>query len=310
MTRGRQGAEMMVRHLMGLVAVVAALAGNTVQAQNADLRWKLQPGDTLHYVVDQNMTTILDVKGNVNTIRSANRLFMTWEVTGRSSSGDDYIVGQSIDRVIMKMEGGPAGLIEFDTASADAPKSPAAQLMSSVFRRIVGQSFVVTMAPSGAIRDVKIPAGLMDAIIETQGGASNQAPLISEDMMKQMMEQAAVTLPGKDTAPGTSWRTSQVVDMPLGRMTVSSLLKLQAVNAQTGSAMIHVTPSVSIVPRDDAPQTLELKDSKGQGTLVFNTTTGRITESTLNLTINMDVTQFGELVKQTTQQVVTMKLQP
>ncbi|MCA9057474.1 MAG: hypothetical protein KDA85_03210 [Planctomycetaceae bacterium] len=300
---------MLVRMLTVMVAL-GCLGGSAANGQNADLRWKLENGEKLNYDVHQDMTTILDIKGEKKESASKNKLSMTWQVAGLSSAGDAYIVQQSIDRVSMEMEGGPAGKVSFDTAGADAPKSPAARLMLSVFRRIVGQKFVVTMAPSGAIRDVQVPKGLMDAIVESQGSAAGQAPVITEEMLKQMMEQAAVTLPGRDTEPGTSWRTSQVVDMPLGRMTVSSVLKLQKVDTATGNATISVNPTISISPREGAPLTLELIGSRGEGLLIFNTNNGRITKSQLNLTIDMDVKQFGEVVRQTTHQTTVMTLQP
>ncbi len=274
----------------------------SVQAQE-ELRWKFQSGETLKYLVQQKMQTEMSVAGQKVNSTMQQSMDMSWKV-GTVSPIGNATVSQTVERVKMKMEGGPFGAIEFDTSSTEVPANQIVKAMADVFRKIVGQEFQVTMLPSGKVQDVQVPKELLSSITSGIGGAS---PL-NEDTLKQMMEQSSVMLPGGVVKVGETWNSSQQVELPFGQMTVSSQMTYEGKDASTGMAKIAMKPTISVTPKEGAPIQVSLTKSEGVGRVLFDAARGRIVRSDLNLTLQMQVSQQGQVIDQSIKQDTTMQL--
>lgn len=287
-----------------LFLTVLAPAGRTCAQE--DLRWKFQSGETLKYIVQQKMQTEMKIKGQTINQTMQQSMEMSWKVAAVTPSGD-AAVSQTVNRVQMKLEGGPIGNIQFDTNSTEAPTNPAIRMMADVFRKIIGQEFRVTMKSTGKVENVEVPASLLQAVKESAAGASNA---LNEDTLKQMMEQSSVILPSGPISQGQTWESSQEVKLPFGRMKVDSRMTYEGRDSATGLAKIAMKPTITVTPDENAPLQMTLQKSEGLGLVYFDAVKGRISRSELDLTLQMQVTQQGQVIDQTVQQKTTMTLAP
>lgn len=286
------------------IVSLLALAAPFTAAQES-LAWKFQAGETLKYVVTQNTDMQMDLAGQKQTMTMSQKMDMVWKVGVVASNGNAEMA-QVVERVQMKSEGGPFGTVQFDSSDGKVPESPLVKSMAEVFKKIIGQEFGVTMRPTGKIEDVVVPQSLLDEL--AKAGAAGNA--INENVLKQMMTQSAVTLPEKAIQPGDSWESSQKIEMPFGTMSVNSTLTYKGNDSTSGMAVIEMKPSISVQPKDGAPIALTINKSDGQGIVQFDIVRGRIAKSDLDLTLDMEVKQFGQLIKQTLRQKTAMELTP
>ncbi len=284
--------------MVGLLAI-----GSPFAPAQESLAWKFQTGESLKYVVTQNTDMQMELSGQKQTMTTSQKMDMVWKIGTVESDGSAQMA-QVVERVQMKSEGGPFGTVQFDSNDGQIPESPLVKSMVEVFKKIVGQEFGVTMRPTGKIDNVSVPQSLLDELSKSGsvGGA------INEDVLKQMMTQSAVTLPDKQIKAGDSWEISQKIEMPFGTMSIDSTLTFKAYDAATGIAMIGMKPAVSVQPKEGAPITLNVTRSEGQGTVQFDKGKGRIVQSDLDLTLDMEIKRFGALIKQTLHQKTAMVL--
>ncbi len=293
---------MLLRSILpGLSLVIASLLPLTAHSQD-DLRWKFQSGETLKYQVMQNMQTEMMVGGQKINTNMQQSMDMAWKVSGVTEQGDAEIA-QTVDRVQMKMEGGPFGSLQFDTTSTEVPSNAIVKAMADVFRKIIGQEFKVTMKSTGKVQNVKVPEQLLTALSTTGAGSA-----LNEDTLKQMMEQSSVLLPAEPVTTGQMWESSQQIQLPFGEMKVSSKMTYEGRDPATGMARIAMKPSISVTPKEGSPLQMTMKKSDGMGRVLFDPQRGRIVRSDLELTLEMQVTQQGQVIDQVVKQKTTMQL--
>ncbi len=292
----------MVSRFFSVFSILATMFAVTSTALAQDsLAWKFASGESLKYVVQQNTQMEMDLSGQQTTMIMNQTMDMVWKIASVAASGDAKMA-QIVDRVQFKSEGGPLGAVQFDSSSTETVDSPIVKSMAEVFKKIVGQEFGVTMQATGKVQEVTVPKELLKALTETgpAGGAMN------EDTLKQMMTQSAVTLPAQAIKPGDSWESNQKVELPFGTMTVNSVLTYEG--TENGMARISMLPKIDVKPKDGAPITLTMKKSEGKGVVLFDVARGRITKSDLDLTMELQVKQFGTQIQQTLRQKTTMSL--
>ncbi|MFM7833775.1 MAG: DUF6263 family protein, partial [Planctomycetaceae bacterium] len=209
---------------------------------------------------------------------------------------------QTIGRVQVESDGGLVGGFKYDSSDSAAPTSPVAKSMADVFSRIINKPFAVTMQPTGKIGAVEVPEELLTALAGS-GGA------MSEDTLKQLMTQSAVTLPTEGIKKGDSWENVQNVDMPVGVMTINSKLTFKGIDAATGFAEIEMKPTISIKGKEGSPQQITLTSAKGGGKVLFDQKKGRVAQSDVDLTMELSIKQLGQQIDQVVEQKTVMKLQ-
>lgn len=275
-------------------------AGAPCLAQES-LAWKFASGESLKYVVKQKTDMEMNLDGQKQAMSQSQTMDMVWNVASVESNGTAKM-GQIVQRVQMTSDGGPFGKVAFDSNSNEPVDSPLVKSMAEVFRKIVGQEFGVTMQPTGRVDDVVVPAALLKVL--TESGASGNA--MDEQTLKQMMSQSAVTLPANPVTAGDTWESRQKVELPFGTMTVASQLTYKG--TQSGIASIMMKPKIEITAKEGAPITVTMTKSDGEGTVYFDVAKGHISKSDLDLTMEMQVKQFGKTIQQSLRQVTTMSL--
>ena len=295
---------MFVRCLAAFSSIMVLISSVSIVSAQQQLAWKFNQGESLKYVVKQNMNMTMDVAGKTKSIAMNQTMDMRWKISEVDSGNGDADMSQTIDRVQMSSQGGPIGVLEYDSASEKIPDSPLGKSMAEVFRRIIGEEFGVHMKTTGKIDQVTIPQSLIDSL--KKAGSTGNA--LDEATLKQMMTQTAITLPETPLKPNDSWDSMQQVELPFGTMTVKSQLTYQGIDSSTGYARIAMIPVISVAPKPGAPVSLTLTKSEGTGLVLFDAAKGRIAKSDLDLTMQMQVKSFGQVIDQTIKQTTSMTL--
>ncbi len=292
----------MVSRFFTAVSLMSLLfLGTSASTAQESLAWKFQSGESLKYTVQQNTQMEMDLNGQQQTMTMNQTMDMVWKIASVESNGDARMA-QIVDRVQFKSEGGPFGAVQFDSSSNEVVDSPLVKSMAEVFKKIVGQEFGVTMQSTGKVQEVTVPPALLKALTDA-GPAANA---MNEDTLKQMMTQSAVTLPSQGIKTGDSWESNQKVELPFGTMTIVSMLTYEG--TEGGLAKISMQPKIDVKPKEGAPITLTMKKSDGKGTVLFDVARGRIAKSDLDLTMEIQVKQFGTQIQQTLRQKTSMVL--
>ncbi|MCP4786199.1 MAG: hypothetical protein GY903_13425 [Fuerstiella sp.] len=295
---------MFIRVTAVLTFLALSTQSHSASAQQ-DLRWKFRAQETIKYNVQQKMQTKMKI-GDTDVNQSMDQIMdMSWHVQSSSANGDT-VMNQVVDRIFMKMEGGPAGVVEFDTSDNVKSENPIVNSMGEMFRQIVNQNFQVTMKPTGAITDVQVPDQLLNAL---RRSAAGNAGALDEKTLQQMMKQSAVMLPPQPVSARMTWSSQQSVQLGFGTMTIKSEMTFMEVDAE-GNAIIKVVPEISVVPRPEHPIRMTLTSSSGQGEVAFNIAQGRVAKSELDLDMAMTIESNGQTFNQTIKQVTTMTLVP
>ena len=293
----------MLARPFALLSVFALTLSAQVHAQQQQLRWKLRANDSLKYSVVQQMDSQTQFGDESVSSKFSQTIDMSWHILSSDANGGT-VLNQVFDRVRLKMEGGPAGTIEFDTADRTPADNPVLKALSDVFSNIVGQEFQVRMTGIGKIQDVTVPPKLLAAV---QKSAAGQQGALNEKMLKDMMKQSAVMLPETAGGPGSRWTTKQDVQMPFGTMTITSAMSYVG-NDDNGNAVIDFKPSVVMTPREGAQAKMSLDESEGRGRIVFDIRNGRVSSSQLDLTMKMTMDVNGQKLPQTIRNRTAMTL--
>ena len=295
---------MFVRCLTVFSSIMVLMSSASIVSAQEQLAWKFAPGESLKYVVKQNMNMTMVAANKTQTIAMNQTLDMRWKIADVDASTGDATMSQTIDRVQMNSQGGPFGVFEYDSAGDKVPESPLGKSMAEVFRRMIGEEFGVHMKTTGKIDQVTIPQSLIDGL-KKAGSAGNA---LDETTLKQIMTQSAITLPEKAINSGHKWDSVQQVELGFGTMTVKSELTYQGIDPSTGHARIAMIPVISVEPKPGAEVTLTLTKSAGTGIVLFDVAKGRIAKSDLDLTMQMQVKSFGQIIDQTIKQTTSMTL--
>jgi hypothetical protein len=292
-------------YLLSTVTIVwwAAAAG----AQE-ELRWKMQSGETLKYVVQQKTDTEMEISKRKLKTTMQQTMDMSWNVGDVSGSGDAE-VAQSIDRIQLKLQGGPfeeAGPVQYDSNDGREPTNPMIRSVAQAYSQVLGQKFNLTMKPNGKVLNVKVPEALLQST--KQAGGS----VLTEDTLKQMMEQTSILLPEAPVSRGDSWDNNKQIDFGFGRMNIDSRMVYEGKDASTGLAVIRMQSTISVTPKEgaDTKTKMKLSSSEGVGQTLFDPAKGRIIKSELDLTMKMQVTTSGQTLDQVVHQRTLMQLAP
>jgi hypothetical protein len=289
------------------IAATLAFLALSLQPDHAsaqeNLRWKFRAQEVVRYKVQQKMQTKMKIGDNDVNQSMDQTMDMSWHVQSTSAAGET-VMNQVVDRISMKMEGGPAGPVEFDTSVNVKSENPIINSMGEMFRQIVNQKFQVTMNPTGKITDVQVPSQLLDAL---RTSAAGNPGALDEKSLEQMMKQSAVMLPGQPVALQNTWTSQQSVQLGFGTMNIRSEMTFMEVDG-AGNAIIKVIPKIEVVPRADAPIQMTLTSSSGQGEVAFNIDMGRVAKSQLDLEMAMTIESNGQTFQQSIKQVTMMTL--
>ncbi len=267
------------------------------------LRWKFTRGEKLMYRMVQKTESRPEPAGAIPATTMTQTIDMTWEVKDVSPAGD-AAMDQTIDRIVFEMKGGPAGEMRFDTNQAEKAEGTAA-VLEPLFRGMVGSPIGLTMTARGEVKDVKVPAKIVDALKSVPNAAA-AGGMLSEEGFKSTTTQASLNLPAQPVAKGFKWDDAKHVDLPFGRMNMKVTYTYEG---PTGpDDRIASSVMVDLEPKADQPFTIRIADQDGKGSFRFDSKSGLLKGSDMNQTLKMEIKAGDQQIVQTVATTVTLDL--
>jgi hypothetical protein len=275
---------------VGMVAAVLAVVGPAARGET--LRWKFQPGETLHYSMDQKtVTTARFPGGQENKTTLAQTIEMTWAVKGVDANGYAELT-QTIGRIRDQVEG-QVGSYVYDSKDGKEPDSLIAASRLPLFKAMLGAPISFKMSPEGEPGDIRLPETLTKALTALGPAAAGAEALFSEEGLKEMISQAGLIFPKDDLAAGKSWtRQTKNVVPPLGTLVREATYRYDGPAADAGpeAVKIGLATRIEIVPEENAAPIalanpnangIKIKSQKSQGSYTFDRGAGHLLDSTL-----------------------------
>jgi hypothetical protein len=284
---------------------VALLALQTMSVQAQELRYKFTAGNKNSYVMDQNQTMKMSAMGQEFEIKINMSMEMSQTTDKVDTATGSATIKQRIERVKMKMEGGPIGMMEYDSKSDKEPEGVMAP-MASIMKAMTEGDITMTMSTTGDVTNVKMPEKLMEEMKNMAGGAGNiGGNLFSEDQFKQMINQSAMVLPKEAPVPGsTKWERGFDMKMgPIGSMKTTT--KYTYVGKSNNFDKIDMNIDIKLESDPNAPIQMKMTTKEATGSTLFDNTKGRIQEVTTKTVSEMEMGAIGSM---TMTQVMTLKL--
>lgn len=275
---------------LGLAAVALILSPVVSQAQ--ELRYKFVPGSKTTYVMDQNQNMKMSAMGQEFEIKVNMNFEMTQTVDTVEGNGSGKIK-QKIDRVRMKMEGGPIGTMEYDSKSDKEPEGPLAA-MGGIFKAMTEGDIKMTLSNRGELSDVKMPEKLMEELKNAGSGAGGLGGnMFTEDQFKSMMGQSVMVLPKEAVTPGsTSW--DKTLDMKMGPIgTMKTTTKYTYAGKSGDFDKIDMKIDMKLESDPNAPFQMKMTTKEATGTTLFDNAKGRVQEMTTKTISEMDMGGIG-----------------
>ena len=270
-------------------------------------QWK--KGATLKYrIVQKSTTTLSGLPGGMGdlTIDQSTTQTLSSVVDDVAADGTATL-RQSVDAIKMEMNS-PMMTMAYDSATPDANTGPMAAMLKDVFSQMIGQSYTVTIAPSGEVKKVDGISRLADKMFKNippdpamAGMLDGLKANLSDDAMRNLFTQSFPQFPDKPIKVGDSWDLQSSSANPmLGTLLTSVKATLKSVDADAGGRVARVATAISVkrdptkpVPTNPMGMTLEVGDSTGGGEQVFEAGTGLLRSSTVQLTIPMTMSGAG-----------------
>lgn len=298
------------RSAVGLAIVLGLLAAGPAQGQTL-LRWKYKPGESLHYVMNQDMTQ--NISGGETPVKVTTNVVM--DMTLKVEAVDEKGVAtltQTLDRIHMKTQAPQGMVVEYDSASEKPPEGMA-KMIAPMFQGIVKKPTTLKMTPRGEVLEVKLPQEVLETLKKGPAGGP-AASMFSEEGMKQMMEIAV--LPEEPVAPGATWTRKAVLSNPaLGKETVETTFRYEGPENRNGQQLQKITTDTRTKraeePGKEKPKTpVEVKQQQAKGTIYFDAAAGHLAESISTMTMKLEATFGGQTMAQDIETKQQMKLQP
>jgi uncharacterized protein DUF6263 len=271
--------------VLAALAVIACLFAAAGARAQEPLRWKLETGQKLNYNMVQDMT--IGVAGgplgeqNMTIHQVMN---MIWNVVD-AKEGGDALIRQKFDRVQTKMTMPPLGVIEYDSASDQAPVGLAAML-APIYKALTEAEFELTMTPRGEIKDVKIPEKLIEAL-KTSPNAAALGDLATPDGFKKMMSQSALVLP--ENAPQAGEQSATKVELSApggGKQIVETTYRYDGTKDVDGVNCAVFQPTLKMAYEGENQP--KIKEQESSGEILFNVEAGRLHSSKLDQKMTME----------------------
>ncbi|OAI53058.1 hypothetical protein AYO44_16320 [Planctomycetaceae bacterium SCGC AG-212-F19] len=267
----------MLRHCWMVLALAIGLVG-PAQAQ-VKLEWKFTQGDKFYMENVTSLKQVMEIMGQKVPMDTVNTTVSSFKVL--KAAPDEVVLEQKIESVKIK------------AAQGAAPQAQVAEKMT-------GSVFKVTLNGKGEVTKLEGFDELIKKLSENNDEIGKLLKaILTEDTMKQGVQEAFSFVPGKPVNKGDSWKRQMRVAMgPMGTFIVDLEYTYQG-KGKDGEE-VAVKGSYSYEAPKAGAGGLPFKVTKGEfktddakGLLIFDTTQGRLVrhefKSKLNGTMSIGI---------------------
>jgi hypothetical protein len=289
----------------GLSCLVAlAIAAGVARAEKT-LRYKFKPGETIHYVMRQEMVQNVTAQDKPVKVSMTQTLDMSQKVESVDDEGTASVT-QTVERIRMTMTLPQGQGVDYDSASDKAPEGLAAKL-APVFGAVVKQPIKVKITSCGTTRDLKLPEGMLE---QMKKGLGPVAEMFSDDSFRQMANLAV--LPEEPVVPGKTWsHQATLKNAMFGKAQVDTTFRYEGEEDRGGKPLEKIASTMKMQFGEKIGQAnIAVKQQDNRGTIYFDNTAGRIIESTGKTRMKIEISIAGMKLDQDMEMTIEMKLQP
>jgi hypothetical protein len=298
---------------LSIIAMVALVAAPAAQAgQQVELRWRFEPGASLHYRTTMNNET--EMPNNMGVMVMEQIMDNRWEVLDVSAEGD-ATVRVSAERVRMRIQG-PTGNMDIDS-DGDTSADPTGGMLSAM----AGTTYTLVFDATGQVKEVRGVEEMREKLAAATGQASNPVAsqaleqLASEDGIKNMMQQGFAAWPQDPVGPGDSWDAGFDMTMPmLGTMVYDTTQTFDRLEERDGRsiAIISTSGTIRVTPDNSsgnpAAGMMELGDAIVVGEMEWDVAGGRLLKTTQDTTMTISITAGGQQMSMSTSSHMVLEL--
>jgi hypothetical protein len=314
-----------MRHVMAALALIA-LAPSLARAQTT-LQYKWTQGEALVYRTSLNTESTMSGMPGVGQATLTQKMTQRIKILPAAVAPDgSATLQQTIEAVKVEMQT-MMGTLAYDSEHPEAAKGDeGAQALARVFGGMVGATISIGMAPDGSIQRIDGVQRAYDAIAQNLPKDRSAAQMaqtlksvLSDEAVRAALEQSFPRLPAKPVSAGDSWTgTISLGSASTGRITGTQKMTLKSVGTPEDAAAATIDVALTLEQESAPPvgpsgMTMKLGDSKGQGSILFDVTRGRIVKSSMQTEMPATITAAGPdgrpaTMKNTTKTSMTMEL--
>jgi hypothetical protein len=292
----------------GLTAFL--LGGGATEASAQTLRWKLKPGDVLHYALDSKQTANFKVMGRDKKSSRSHTINLSWTVKGVTATGDAEIA-LKFDRIRMRIDQPPFVPLQFDSSPNNLEIPQEFESAERQIKALAGAEFSFELRPTGAVDHLKIPEQTLKNLREGAGPEGGGQGGISEQSLRDMLLQSSPpTFPTESLEPGKNWtiKPSRISTPGLGTLVVDQIYSFQGPDSKDPKLLlIGMEARVALEPAEGV--SAKIRAQEGKGSITFDSESGRIVSSRVNQRMEMAISDRGQDLVQTTETTSSMMLE-
>jgi hypothetical protein len=287
------------------LAVALSVAGTAAAGPEATVpRYRFKDGEKVAYVVEVTTKIETSSNGRTNVAQMTQLIDLTWEVSGVDADGKATIT-QTVGRVRFKAVT-PRESAEYDTSSGVAPEEPRVKGIAARLDAVVGARIRATIDARGELTDVRL--------VEKAGGgrgepASEWGDLgnpSSEAGFRRLMRQLIPVLPEAALTEKQTWSTTTVEPLSDGKATTERRYTCEGSEERGGRAMDKLSLTFTRQAENKAGE--KLSTTNGTGAAFFDRTAGRLIESSLTHTRELEVTSDEVKLTRKVTETIALKL--
>jgi hypothetical protein len=303
---------MVFAKMSAAVALAAyAFAASTGQAHAETLRWKLNPGEVLHYTMESKEVVTFNVQGKDKKSIRTSTANISWSVNSVSANGDAEITFR-FDRFRLRVDESPLVPLEFDSSPNNKQIPDEFEGLDRQIKAMAGAEFTFKLRPNGAVEDLKIAEKTLKSFQNAAPQGSGGQGAGSEQALKEVLLQSSPPpFPAESVEPGKNW-AAKPAKMPvpgLGTLTAEKVFTFEGQDSKKPALLqIGVESKLSLEPDENV--TAKIRKQEGTGTLTFDAEHGRIVNTRNKQRVEIVASQRGQEMVQSTDTTATMTLDP
>jgi hypothetical protein len=300
-----------VGKLSAALALAASLTGGWAAHVHAEtLRWKLNPGEVLHYTMESKEVMNAQLQGRDKKSTRATTTNLSWTVQRVSANGDAEILLR-FDRVRMRVDAPPIVPLEFDSSPNKLEIPEEFEAIDRQIKASAGVELTFTLRATGEIDDLKVPEHTLKKLREGIPKDTPEGDSVSEQGLKDLLlSSKPPVFPAGPIETGKTWTTKpSKVPVPFGSLSIDQVYTFLGPDPKTPRLMIvGVETKVSLEAGESV--TAKIRKQDGTGSLTFDSESGRIVNTRNKHKVEMIISHQGQDMIQSTDTTRTMTLDP
>jgi hypothetical protein len=297
------------RRWLAALFVLVGLAGVASAQKAVKLEWKFEKEKPFYQEITTKTKQVMTISGQKIDQTQTQTFYFSWTPEKYDKSKKTWTVKQKIIGVKMTIEIG-GNTISYDSVKDAGQNNP----LGEFFKQLVDSEFTLTVDDKMKVTKVEGKDKFIDKLAKAN---AQMEPLLKEiltdDAIKQMADPTFGALPDKPVKKGDTWERSSTLNMgPIGKYETKYTYTFEGEDKNKATIKVKTTlkytpPSAGTQPQ--LPFKIKKADLKSNpkdtsGSIVFDTSKGRIDKSTmkLKLTGSLDIDIGGQETKVTLEQ--------